>query len=492
MKLRIPRTTFGLAAMVSAVLAALAVVSGLVGQNVAHEELERQLDHRIAAESSLLTEAYERGGLSSLVPAIEARRDRHEGSGLGYLLVDGKGHRLAGALQAEAPTKAGWREFLYVRDGDTHARSAHQALTVILPKGERLVVAADRMPVEEIDGVIAWITAGTTTVMLIMGMGGAWILGLITRRRIDEVSRVANAITEGDIARRIPQENRAGEFDRLAETLNRMLDRNAELLANLKQVSTDIAHDLRTPLGRLQQQLELALAECEDTQGYRRAIERAVAAAAEIQQIFSALLKISEIESLTLRESFVAVSLSEIADRVTDAFRPDIEEHGRHLIVDNEPGLHVMGERHLLSQLLVNLIENAMRHTPAGTTIRVGLRCDGPYVVLTAQDDGPGIPAAERARVMERFVRLEASRSTQGHGLGLSLVRAIATAHGAALEIEDCGPGLLVRIRFNALPAGGDRGAVDAEASGDGPHEGPPVAAPRFLDRSICRARRIE
>ena len=456
MRLRIPRTTFGLAAMVSAILAALAVASGLVGQHFAHEELERQLDHRIAAESSLLTEAYGRGGLAALVPAVEARRDRHEGSGLGYLLVDGKGHRLAGSLQAEAPAKAGWREFLYVRDGDAGERNAYQALTVILPKGERLVVAADRTPVDEIDAVIAWITAGTTTAMLIMGVGGAWILGLITRRRIDEVSRVANAITDGDIARRVPQENRAGEFDRLAETLNRMLDRNAELLANLKQVSTDIAHDLRTPLGRLQQQLELALAECKDTQDYRRAVERAIAAASEIQQIFSALLKISEIESLTLRESFVPVSLSEVAERVTDAFRPDIEENDRRLIVAIEPGLRVSGERHLLSQLLVNLIENAMRHTPPGTTIRIGLRRERDFAVLTAQDDGPGIPAAERTRVMERFVRLEASRSTQGHGLGLSLVRAIATAHGAALEIEDGAPGLHVRIRFDVVPARGD------------------------------------
>lgn len=438
--------------MVSVVLTALAVLSGLVGRYFAHEELEQQLDHRITTESSLLIEEYDRGGLAALAAMVDSHHDRHENSGLGYLLVDHQGRRLAGSLQAEAPNKAGWREHLYVGNKTTGDRRAHQALTVILPAGERLVVAADRMPVEEIDAVIGWITAGMTSVMLMMGIGSAWILGLITRRRIDNISKVANAIAAGDLSRRIDRNNRAGEFDRLAETLNRMLDRNAELLTNLKQISTDIAHDLLTPLGRLQQQLELALTDCRNTQDYRHTIERAIATAVEIQQLFSSLLKISEIESLTLRKTFTPVSLTEVAKRVTDAFRPDIEENGRKLIVRLDHDLHILGERHLLSQLLVNLIENAMRHTPVGTTISVILSRTADHTILTVEDDGPGIPVADRARVIERFVRLEASRSTKGHGLGLSLVKAIATAHEAELIMEDNTPGLCIRLSFTALP----------------------------------------
>lgn len=452
MKPHIPRTTFGLAVMVSVVLTALAVLSGLVGRYFAHEELEQQLDHRITTESSLLIEEYDRGGLAALAAMVDSHHDRHENSGLGYLLVDHQGRRLAGSLQAEAPSKAGWREHLYVGNKTTGDRRAHQALTVILPAGERLVVAADRMPVEEIDAVIGWITAGMTSVMLMMGIGSAWILGLITRRRIDNISKVANAIAAGDLSRRIDRNNRAGEFDRLAETLNRMLDRNAELLTNLKQISTDIAHDLLTPLGRLQQQLELALTDCRNTQDYRHTIERAIATAVEIQQLFSSLLKISEIESLTLRKTFTPISLTEVAKRVTDAFRPDIEENGRKLIVRLDHDLHILGERHLLSQLLVNLIENAMRHTPVGTTISVILSRAADHTILTVEDDGPGIPVADRARVIERFVRLEASRSTKGHGLGLSLVKAIATAHEAELIMEDNAPGLCIRLSFTALP----------------------------------------
>lgn len=232
-----------------------------------------------------------------------------------------------------------------------------------------------------------------------------------------------------------------------------MLDRNAELLTNLKQISTDIAHDLLTPLGRLQQQLELALTDCRNTQDYRHTIERAIATAVEIQQLFSSLLKISEIESLTLRKTFTPVSLTEVAKRVTDAFRPDIEENGRKLIVRLDHDLHILGERHLLSQLLVNLIENAMRHTPVGTTISVILSRAADHTILTVEDDGPGIPVADRARVIERFVRLEASRSTKGHGLGLSLVKAIATAHEAELIMEDNAPGCVFAYLSPRFPS---------------------------------------
>lgn len=451
MSWRIPRTTFGLAAAVSVVLGALAVFAGWAGQHFAHEELERQLDHRIGAESSVLVGEYARAGLPALTTAVDARHERHAGLGLGYLLVDSTGRRLAGSLIAEAPAQPGWREFLKVDRTGNGDEAHYQALTTVFPTGERLVVAADRMPIDKIDGVIGWLTLGSTLAMLLLGLSGAWILSLITRRRIDAISSVANAITDGDATRRISLDGRAGEFERLSQSLNRMLDRNAELMANLQQVTTDIAHDLLTPLSRQQHQLEFALAEARTPDQFREAIEHAVASAAEIQQLFTALLKISEIESLTLRREFKAVSLSEIAEKVGEAYRPDIEQGGRALIVELEPQIDVVGERHLLSQLLVNLIENAMRHTPSDTTIRMSLCRSADRVVLAVRDDGRGIPATERARVFDRFVRLEPSRSTDGHGLGLSLAKAIATAHDAALELHDASPGLEIRVVFSAM-----------------------------------------
>lgn len=246
----------------------------------------------------------------------------------------------------------------------------------------------------------------------------------------------------------MPRDERSGEFDRLAATLNRMLDRNAELLTNLQQVSTDIAHDLRTPLARQQQLFELALAECTDVAGYRQAIEKARLAGEEMLRLFAALLKISEIESFALRRSFIDVSLAEVTDRVVEAFRPDAEAGGRTLRAQLCDQAIVPGNPQLLSQLLVNLIENAMRHTPAGTRIDVRLQRDSEQLELTVTDSGEGIEEQDRARVLARFVRLERSRSTAGHGLGLSLVEAIAKAHGATVSLEDARPGLCVRIRF--------------------------------------------
>jgi signal transduction histidine kinase len=442
---RLPRTTFGLATLISAVLCALMIVTGIIGRHFAHEELEEQLDHRIRAETSLLTAEYERVGRQALIAAIRARQKQHRGSDLGYRLVAADGKHLAGDLEAKMP-KPGWEEHL--RTGHGKDADEAQALTTLLSDGSRLLVATSREPVIEVDTMLAWITAATTLAMLLMGVAGAWILGWITRRRIDRINEVAQAITDGDTAQRMPRNIRDGEFDRLAETLNRMLDRNAELMSNLRQVSTDIAHDLRTPLGRQRQMLELALNECTEIEEYRQAIEAAAAAGDEMLQLFSAMLKISEIESLGLRASFSRVDLSKIVHRVAEAFQPDVEDSDHSLELDIGDGIGVNGERHLLSQLIVNLIENAMRHTPVGTRIRIRLSGSDQNALLCIEDNGPGIAAIDHARVLKRFVRLEYSRSTPGNGLGLSLVKAIADAHSAKLLLEDARPGLRVTVQL--------------------------------------------
>ncbi|MEP7311283.1 MAG: ATP-binding protein [Pseudomonadota bacterium] len=444
------RTTFGMASVVSVVLCCLTLATGYIAQEVAHEKFEILLERRIEDETNLLMKEYNRDGLIALVAALEKRTGAHTANGMGYLLVDVRGSRLAGELEARVP-EPGWRERL--RIANQRGRLNVHALTTALPTGERLVVSADREPIKQIDTTIRHVTLATTLAMLVLSIGGAWVLGLNVRRRIDGLNRVATAISEGHRDQRMPRDERAGEFDRLAATLNTMLERNSELLTNLQQVSTDIAHDLRTPLGRQQQLLELALSECHDVAEYRQAIEKARLAGQDMLQIFSSLLKISEIESLSLRATFSTIDLTELADRVVDAFRPDAESGGRVLEASLSQGCRVKGDQHLLSQLLVNLVENAMRHTPPGSTIRVGVNPEGNFVALYVQDDGPGIPVADRQRVFQRFVRLDASRSNPGHGLGLSLVKAIAAAHGARLEIEDAQPGFRAVARFDALRA---------------------------------------
>jgi len=456
MRLGLPRSTFGLVTLASIVLCMMTLVLGVAVYAVSHEALEEQLDHRIATESRMLVNIGKDGGVDALIEAIHHRGDGHRASQLGYLLVDARGRRLAGQLDAQVPAP-GWHEFLTYADPQDGEPGIAQALITQMDGGERLVVAADRTVIDEIDLTILRLFALTFGVMLIVGVGGAWVLGTVIRRRLDRINSTAQAIIDGDVAKRMARDDSGSEFDDLAETLNRMLDRNAELIENLRQVSSDIAHDLRTPLSRQIQVLENALANAHDSDSYRRAIETAAENGREILELFAALLRISEIETFSVRAAFKTVDLAEIVERVADAFRPDAEASGHPLHVDARGSFPVNGDRHLLSQMLVNLIENAIRHTPAGSAIAISLVDLDGSVRLRVADQGPGIAPEDRDHVLSRFSRLERSRSTPGYGLGLSLVAAVARAHVAALTLDGNGEGLIVDLTFSAgrfRPAG--------------------------------------
>jgi signal transduction histidine kinase len=449
MKRFLPSSIFGLVAFASLVLTGATVLLGAGILDVAHEAIEQQLDHRIEAESVALLKIFEDEGIAALRAVIEQRdAGRHEGS-MEYLLVDRAGRRLAGELRAKVP-EPGWYEHLKI-DSGFGRRGRAQSLTTLLSDGARLVVAADRKPVTEIDETLTNFVVVTVVSMLIVGIGCAWALGAITQRRLNRINATAQAIIDGDHARRVPRDGTAGEFDRLAETLNRMLDRIGELLDNVRHVSSDIAHDLRTPLTRQQQVLETALIEGQDSEGYRRAIMAAAESGREMLDLFAALLRISEIETFDVRSAFREVDLAEVVERVADAFRPDVEASGRRLDVVVAERVRVQGDRHLLSQLLANLVENATRHTPAGTTLMVTLGIEDRGALLVVEDDGPGIAPGDRERVLRRFARVEKSRTTPGFGIGLSLVAAIARAHFAQLTLADNSPGLRVEIHFAAL-----------------------------------------
>jgi hypothetical protein len=244
----------------------------------------------------------------------------------------------------------------------------------------------------------------------------------------------------------MPRDHSGSEFDRLAATLNEMLDRIGELMDNLRQVSNDVAHDLRTPLARMQQALHAALAGDDDPARLRAAAEAAAARSQELLELFAALLRISEIESLRVRAGFRAVDLSGLAEEVADTLRPEFEDAAHGLRCTIAAGIVVDGDRRLLAQLLVNLLENTLRHTPAGTCVRLELSRAHGVFELHITDDGPGIASGDRDAVLRRFTRLEHSRSTPGHGLGLSLVAAICKAHQFSLLLGEASPGLRVTI----------------------------------------------
>jgi signal transduction histidine kinase len=436
------RTTFGVAAIVSLALALTTILIGLAAYYVTHEALEIQLDHRIATETQALLAERGEGGTAELASLIRQRDAARSTASLGYILVDRNGRRLAGALDANAPDRAGYLEFLHYDRGAGIA----QALTTILPDGERLVVAADRQVIDEIDETILKLFSAAFAAMLILGVGGAWTVGAVTGARLRRIDQAAQAIIAGDLRQRMPVDGSDSEFDRVARTLNQMLDRIGALLDNLRQVSSDVAHDLRTPLTRLHNRLHEARTASGEAER-RAAIDAATAESQELLDLFAALLRISEVEAGALRVGFRDLSLSDLADDLVESYRPDAEESGHRLTSQVESGILVHGDRRLLRQLIANLLDNALRHTPPGTTVWLALSRRQEGILLTIEDDGPGVSSDESSRLFERFSRAERSRSTDGHGLGLALVAAVARIHGGEAAIRP-GPGFRIDVQL--------------------------------------------
>jgi signal transduction histidine kinase len=252
----------------------------------------------------------------------------------------------------------------------------------------------------------------------------------------------------GNLARRIALRGTSDEFDRLSANLNEMLDRIQMLMDGLRQVSNDIAHDLRTPLTRLRQRLELARTKATTVADFETAVDKAIAETDEILDTFGALLRIAQIEAGTRRAAFTDVDLSGVCQTIVETYAAVAEDHQHALESRIAEGVTVQGDRQLLTQMIANIVENALRHTPDGTRIELELAGLPAAPVCTIRDNGPGIPEPERQKVFRRFYRLDSSRATPGSGLGLSLVAAVAELHRIAVEIGDGQPGLKVTLRF--------------------------------------------
>ncbi|WP_338468179.1 ATP-binding protein [Novosphingobium sp. ZN18A2] len=431
-------------AFISSLAFALATVClGAAVYLAAHEAFSRQLDASIEqATGALLTEMHD-DGIGGLREAV-AQRDATGPDALGYALFDPAGRRVAGQMNTQ-PTPPGWHRITFIdpKEGADPAR----ALVTDLSDGYRLVVAADLEPLEEIDRTILTIFGVACVALVGIGALGTFLLGGYLRRRLSRIEDTASAIVAGDLTPRMEIGPADDEFDRVAASLNAMLDRIEGLVANLRQVTGDLAHDMRTPLARLRNRLELLLDRSNDPE-CREIAEDAVDRADDVLRLFEAILRISELDGSDLRHRFTPVDLGGLVTELGEIHAPIAEDAGRSLVWAGAPGCVVSGDRELIAQALINLIENALRHTPPGSRIRLAASCDERAVTVSVCDNGPGIPQADRRRAFERFVRLEASRSTPGHGLGLSLVQAIAHAHDATIALHDATPGLDVTLHF--------------------------------------------
>ncbi|MGC4028244.1 MAG: ATP-binding protein [Steroidobacteraceae bacterium] len=431
---RMWRSTSGLVAIVAMGFTVATLGIGIAAYGITHEALEEQLDHRIANETAALLGARP-AGIADLAAEVRRRDSARSTASLEYLLIDTAGSRLAGSMIPDSAITEGYEEFFrYHRSGK---RGVAQALATPVPGGT-LVVAADRDDLTEIDRMLATLFTGALIAMLITGIGSATLIGLATRRRFRRIETTARAIMAGEFARRVPRDGSGSEFDRLAGVLNQMLERIEGLLENLREVSSDVAHDLRTPLTRLYHSLDRALLDSAPESRIAR-IDEARTQAAELLELFSAILRISEIESLSERLPRQELNLSELVEQMADSYRPDMEDSGHLLRSEVEPGLSVSADRRLLSQAIANLLDNTLRHTPPGTAITLRAQRAGAATRIVVEDDGPGVDAAELERLFRRFTRSERSRSTPGHGLGLALVAAVAAAHGGRTWADSSG-----------------------------------------------------
>jgi signal transduction histidine kinase len=294
---------------------------------------------------------------------------------------------------------------------------------------------------------------GAGATLVLAGIGGGIMVSRVMRR-VELINRASERIMAGDLTGRLPVSRpaRGDEFDRLANNLNRMLERIEELVEGLRQVSTDIAHDLRTPLARLRRNLEALRADAGDevNLAHLAAIDGAVGQADDLLATFAALLRIAQIESRAARFTFTTVDLSAIADAVLEVYRPAAEEKRQELEGHIAASVYVTGDRLLLTQMVANIAENAIRHTPEGASIEITLQPEPKHgASLTISDNGPGIPKSERGKVFRRFYRLDSSRGSPGNGLGLSLVAAIAELHGVSVQLAANNPGgLKVTLAF--------------------------------------------
>jgi signal transduction histidine kinase len=278
--------------------------------------------------------------------------------------------------------------------------------------------------------------------VLLLGLLGGLVIGRSVARRAAAMEAALGAVQAGALDRRLGVGPGGDEFDRLAARINATLDRMQGLMASLREVTDDIAHDLRTPLARLRQRLDAA-----SRAPSAEAIAEAQAEADRLLEIFAALMRIAQVESGTQRAGFTQADLSAIAQSVAEVYAPAAEERGQVLTTEIAPGVTLRGDPALLTQMLANLVENAIRHGREGGRVALTLRAHE----IVVRDDGPGIPEADRERVFRRFIRLDAARSTPGSGLGLALVKAVAELHGMTIALEDAAPGLRVRI---TLPRG--------------------------------------
>jgi signal transduction histidine kinase len=415
--------------------------------------MERQLEAAVRAEFQALVEEFRESGMESLVQAV--RRRSHGGKDAVYLVTNFLGRRLAGNLDG-LPEKAvkgeGSLEFTYAVE-TVEGIERHQvwAYHTQLDNGAVLLVGRDIEEKRRFADLVRRALLLALVITIVLGIAGGLLMSRNFLHRIDTITAASRSIMAGDLSRRVPVSGSGDELDRLAVSLNEMLDQIQRLMTGMREVSTNIAHDLRTPLTRLRARVESALRSAREPKE-RRVLKRTIEEADHLLATFNALLSIAKTEAGQAREGLKATDLEALLMEIAELFAPLAEEAGGKLTVATAGPVTVLADRQLLAQAVSNLIDNALKYgvsaDAGGPQIHLALEARGGEVALVVADRGPGVPASERSRILERFVRLDEARSRPGSGLGLSVVQGIVRLHNGKLVIRDNEPGLRVEMIF--------------------------------------------
>ncbi len=412
--------------------------------------MSSQTDNTIEIEILDLTDRYQQDGLAGLTEMISERLSRHPTGASVYLLTDKNLAPLVGNIDSwpvNAEILDGWLEFNLKDSGDAQPHRARARL-FRLSGDFLLLVGRDIHEFEITRYRISLSLVWAVGFMLILGSLGSIMMGRSTLHRIEAINQTSRVIMSGDLSRRIPSRHTGDDFDMLTDNLNKMLDQIELLMDSVRRVSDNIAHDLRTPLARLRNRIEELHLDTDADDSRYPALEQALGEADALLNTFNALLRIARIESEEDTTDFSPVDMGVLINDVMELYEPLAEDKHLHFETKIRTNLMFQGDRDLLFQALANLLDNAIKYTPASGRIHLSLEQDGDDVWLRLCDSGPGIPEHLHDQVFQRFFRLEQSRTTPGNGLGMSLVKAVMQRHRLDLTLQDNHPGLCVCIRF--------------------------------------------
>ncbi len=412
--------------------------------------LERQNSAVIEAEINGLSEQYERSGLAGLADIINERVERDAERRSVYLLADAIGRPLAGNVpywpSALDAVSGEWVDF--VKRDERGSETPVRAALLRVGPGFRLLVGRDIREQAAIRRELRRAATYAVTLAIGLALVGGLLMALSAQRRLAELNRTTRQIMAGDLSRRTPLKGSNDEHDELASNINAMLDQIENLLSGMRHVADSVAHDLRGPLTRLRNRLETLAAAAQPS---HEDLAECVQQLDQVLETFNALLRIARVESGAYRSAFKPVDLAPIVRDVCELYQAAADERQIRLLAEPSGKAEVFGDRELLAQALTNLLDNAVKYTPTGGTIAVRLEQSGDTARLSVADSGPGVPEADRDRVLQRFTRLDQARSQPGAGLGLALVNAVTMQHHGRLTLRDNRPGLVVTLELPAL-----------------------------------------